>query len=631
MGVTKQDILRRTFGYDSFRSGQEEVIDAILKGQDVLGIMPTGAGKSICYQVPALMLPGVTVVISPLISLMKDQVQALNEAGVHAAYLNSSLTEGQIAKAIQLAATNRYKIIYVAPERLETPRFQWLTHQIEISMVTVDEAHCISAWGQDFRPSYLAITDFIKTLPKRPVVSAFTATATHTVRDDIIRVLELQDPKVLVTGFDRKNLYWRVEKPKDKTAFVIAYLHQHEKESGIIYCSTRKNVDTLCDALNDVYIPAGRYHAGMDAADRAQSQDDFIYDRTSVMVATNAFGMGIDKSNVRFVIHYNMPSSIENYYQEAGRAGRDGEDAECILLYSVQDVMIDRYLIENKEGNDQLTADEQDLIRRQDLIRLSKMEHYCTGTGCLRNDILSYFGEQVDKPCGHCGNCDKEYEELDVTDAAKSVISLVTGARRHYGKSLCAAALAGHTSAKLRQSELQNSKEFGALSSMSEMEIRDLILFLVDEGYLRQSEDAYQIILPGRWANEVASGKTILWKREKKSETETAESSAKRRKRSRSFGSTVLSDEGNALAERLRQLRLTIARSESVPPYLVFNDKTLFEMAAKLPQNEEEMLAISGVGEKKMEAYGHEFLSEIKGYLTDYASAHGGAEPKTTA
>ena len=629
--MTKLEVLKKTFGYDSFREGQEKLIDAILAGQDTLGIMPTGAGKSICYQVPALMLPGITIVVSPLISLMKDQVQALNGAGVHAAYLNSSLTENQIAKAIALAARGQYKIIYVAPERLLTPRFLWLSRTVEISMVTVDEAHCISQWGQDFRPSYLAIKDYIDQLDKRPVVSAFTATATKTVQNDIVRALELIHPMVLVTGFDRKNLYWRVEKPRNKTDWVLSYVRRHENESGIIYCATRKNVDKLYEILRDERIPAGHYHAGMDPKDRAKNQDDFIYDLSSVIVATNAFGMGIDKSNVRYVIHYNMPSSIENYYQEAGRAGRDGENAECILLYSAQDAVIERRMIESKEGNEQMTFEQTMNVKQQDFVRLQKMEHYCTGTGCLRNYILNYFGEKTAGPCGNCGNCNREYEEKDVTENAEAVLQMVSGVPGRYGQSLIAAALAGSTVKRVETTGLTHSQAYGALSELTEGEIRELISGLVDAGVLRKSDDQYGLLSPGEGARDLLAGKPLILKVEKKDEEEEVTPRRRTGSRSRSAaGSVVLSETASELFERLRALRLSIAREQSIPPYLVFSDKTLVDMCLKLPQSEEEMLRVSGVGEKKMEIYGHEFLSEIRGFITDYGREHGGALPVTT-
>ncbi len=384
------EVLKNYFGYDTFRPGQEEIIEAILNGRDAMAIMPTGAGKSVCYQVPALLLPGITLVVSPLISLMQDQVKALNDVGVHAAFINSALTEGQIRKALSLAAQGVYKIIYVAPERLESWEFLDFATHTEISMVTVDEAHCISQWGQDFRPSYVKIVDFIRKLGRRPVVSAFTATATENVRDDILRTLQLANLNVVVTGFDRENLYYSVEHIRKKDDFILDYIEKHPSDSGIIYCATRKNVDKLYEELFKRGVAVTRYHAGLGGAERKKNQEDFIYDRAPVVVATNAFGMGIDKSNVRFVIHYNMPQSMENYYQEAGRAGRDGEPAQCILLFSLQDMMINRFLLEQKDFSE-LTGEEARLIRQRDTRRLQTMEQYCRGTGCLRNYILQYF------------------------------------------------------------------------------------------------------------------------------------------------------------------------------------------------------------------------------------------------
>ncbi|MDE6739835.1 MAG: RecQ family ATP-dependent DNA helicase, partial [Lachnospiraceae bacterium] len=421
--MDKLNTLKKYFGYSAFREGQEVLIDNILQGRDVLGIMPTGAGKSICYQIPALLLSGITLVISPLISLMKDQVHALNQAGIHAAYINSSLNESQISKALRLAVAGQYKIIYVAPERLETYEFMQFARQAEISMVTVDEAHCISQWGQDFRPSYLKIVQFIRKLEKRPVISAFTATATENVKEDIVCVLGLNDPYVLVTGFDRKNLYFAVETPAGKDKYVLKYIGEHEAESGIIYCATRKNVDTLYDKLRAEGIAVTKYHAGLSGEERRQNQEDFIYDKSPVMIATNAFGMGIDKSNVRYVIHYNMPQSPENYYQEAGRAGRDGERAECILLYSAQDVMINRFLLENKEQKGEYTREEMEAIAERDEERLRMMIYYCLTTDCLREYILRYFGEHGAGHCGNCRNCLREYEQIDVTEAAVKIIT----------------------------------------------------------------------------------------------------------------------------------------------------------------------------------------------------------------
>ena len=405
--------LKTYFGYDTFREGQESVVESILEHRDVLAIMPTGAGKSICYQVPALMLSGITIVISPLISLMQDQVKALNEAGIHAAFINSSLSESQISKALYLAAGGRYKIIYVAPERLENYEFLEFARQVEISMVTVDEAHCISQWGQDFRPSYVKIVDFVKNLPGRPIVSAFTATATEEVKNDILCTLNLEDPKVVITGFDRKNLYYSVENIRRKDDFVMDYIDRHPTESGIIYCSTRKNVDNLFELLFQKGVAVTRYHAGLNNETRKKNQDDFIYDRTPVIIATNAFGMGIDKSNVRYVIHYNMPRDLESYYQEAGRAGRDGDPADCLLLYSGQDVITARWMIEHSDDNPELDADERAELQRRDLERLKQMTFYATSKRCLRAFLLRYFGEDAPDDCGSCSVCEELPFEVD--------------------------------------------------------------------------------------------------------------------------------------------------------------------------------------------------------------------------
>ena len=422
--MTPREALKRYFGYDSFRPGQEEIVSALLAGRDALAIMPTGAGKSLCYQVPALLLPGLTLVISPLISLMQDQVKGLNAAGIHAAFINSSLSETQIARALDLAAEGSYKLVYVAPERLESPVFRSFAAGADISMVTVDEAHCISQWGQDFRPSYLKILDFIDSLPRRPIVSAFTATATREVKDDIVCTLRLHDPKVLVTGFDRPNLYFQVERTRRKDDFVIQYLRDHPGESGIIYCATRKNVDKLQELLTEYGFAATKYHAGLSAEARRKNQNDFIYDTAPVIVATNAFGMGIDKSNVRFVLHYNMPQSMENYYQEAGRAGRDGLPSQCVLLFSAQDVIINKFLLDKKDFAE-MDDEEADLLRQRDLQRLQTMERYCQTTECLRNYILAYFGEHPIAPCGNCGSCNNDFDEVDMTDAAKWMINCV--------------------------------------------------------------------------------------------------------------------------------------------------------------------------------------------------------------
>ena len=437
-----RETLKLYFGYDSFKPGQEEIVESVLAGRDVLAIMPTGSGKSICYQVPAMLLAGITIVISPLISLMQDQVKALNEAGIHAGYINSSLTEAQISKVYSKALEGTYKILYVAPERLESNGFMNFAGRVDISMVTVDEAHCISQWGQDFRPSYLKIVDFIDSLRKRPVVSAFTATATEEVKTDIACVLKLQNPKIIVTGFDRENLYFDVETVKRKDDYVLEYIKKHPEDSGIIYCATRKNVDSLFELLSSAGVSVARYHAGMNNEDRKISQNDFIYDRTPIIVATNAFGMGIDKSNVRFVIHYNMPQSMENYYQEAGRAGRDGEPSECILLFSLQDIMINKFLLDHKDFTD-IPYEDIDLIKMRDAKRLQVMESYCRTYTCLRNFILGYFGENRGEPCGNCGNCRREFNEIDMTEDAKIVINCVWETKGRYGLNIVLGTLLG--------------------------------------------------------------------------------------------------------------------------------------------------------------------------------------------
>lgn len=629
--MNKNEILKKYFGYDYFREGQETLIDAILSGRDVLGIMPTGAGKSLCYQIPALLLPGITLVISPLISLMKDQVQTLNQAGIHAAYINSSLTENQIAKALQLAAKGAYKIIYVAPERLETYGFLEFARQVEISMLTVDEAHCISQWGQDFRPSYLKIVQFLQQLEKRPIVSAFTATATENVREDIICVLGLNQPELLVTGFDRKNLYFAVETPKKKDSYVMGYIEEHAADSGIIYCSTRKNVDALYEKIQAAGIPVTKYHAGLSNEERRQNQEDFVYDRCPVMVATNAFGMGIDKSNVRYVIHYNMPQSLENYYQEAGRAGRDGEPAECILLYSAQDVMINQFLLESKEENPEFTYEELASIRERDEERLRIMNYYCLTTECLRTYILKYFGERSEERCGNCSNCQKEFVETDVTEAAQKIVSCVKELRGRYGINVVAGTLAGDNRAKLREYGVAAYKSYGTLREMSEQKIKRIINQMLVEGYLTLTRDKYALLKITSKADEIVSASEHTSKSEAANEAKTANglrkvilrepkeeagqsvekrysSSANKRK------SDVLNSKGLELFDRLRRLRSEIARQESMPPYIIFSDKTLVDMCVRLPFDREEMLEVSGVGEHKFEKYGEQFLKEIKAY-----------------
>ena len=607
------ETLKTYFGYDTFREGQEKIVEAILTNRDVLAIMPTGAGKSICYQIPALILPGITLVISPLISLMQDQVKALNDAGIHAAFINSSLTENQISKALYLAASGRYKIIYVAPERLENYEFLEFARNVEISMVTVDEAHCISQWGQDFRPSYLKIVEFIKNLPKRPIVSAFTATATEEVKNDILCTLSLADPEVVITGFDRKNLYYSVENIRRKDEFIMEYIEKHPTESGIIYCATRKNVDNLFELLFKRGVPVTRYHAGLTNETRKKNQDDFIYDRTPVIIATNAFGMGIDKSNVRYVIHYNMPQSMENYYQEAGRAGRDGGNSQCILLFSLQDVMIDRMLLDNKDFSD---VDEEDeyLIRQRDIRRLQTMEGYCKTTGCLRNYILEYFGEKTSGPCDNCGNCHREYHEVDMTAEAKWVVNCVAETRGRYGLTIVLGTLMGAKRARLRELRTDQYKSYGALSGHSEAELRTLISQMTEMGYLYQTQEKYSVLKLGDITPLKDENTRVIMRTYEEKEPDKKKKTQKAvRKRS----TDALTSAGYDLFEILRKLRLEIAKEESMPPYIIFSDKTLIDMCVKKPSDEEEMLNVSGVGANKLKKYGQRFLQEIQKFCTE--------------
>ncbi|MCD7724650.1 MAG: DNA helicase RecQ [Clostridiales bacterium] len=617
--MDKYEVLKKYFGYDSFREGQEMLIDAVLKGQDALGIMPTGAGKSICYQVPALLLPGVTLVVSPLISLMKDQVQSLNQAGIHAAYINSSLTEGQIAKALGLAAQGAYKIIYVAPERLESYGFLQFAAKAQITMLTVDEAHCISQWGQDFRPSYLKIVQFIRRLPRRPVISAFTATATETVQDDIVCVLGLRNPTVLVTGFDRKNLYFAVETPRKKDAYLLHYVQEHAGDSGVIYCATRKSVEAVCEKLAAVRIPVTRYHAGLSGEERKQNQEDFIYDRKPVMVATNAFGMGIDKSNVRYVIHYNMPQSLENYYQEAGRAGRDGEPGECILLYSPQDMVTNRFLLGSKEQNAEMTEEQLAAIRERDEERLQAMYHYCMTRNCLREYILHYFGEQGSGRCENCSNCRKEFEEVNVTEEGRQIIRCILEMRQRYGVNVVAGTLLGDNRARLKEYHVSDYPSYGSLKGHTEAEIKEIINQMIVEGVLAQTRDRYALLRIAPKAQGILKGEEELFlKRPLHADPPPAPNgqmagdfdivSPKRKK------SDILNSRGLELFETLRKLRMEIAREEAVPPYMIFSDKTLVDMCVKLPGDKKEMLNVSGVGENKYQKYGERFLRQMKEY-----------------
>lgn len=603
-------ILKTIFGYDEFREGQEEIVEQILSGRDTIGIMPTGAGKSICYQVPALAFNGISLIISPLISLMKDQVAALNEAGVHAAYINSSLSARQISLALEYAVQGKYKIIYVAPERLETEEFLKFACNADIRMLTVDEAHCISQWGQDFRPSYLKIVRFIEQLPKRPIINAFTATATKKVIEDICCILRLNNPFQLITGYDRANLFYEVRSPKDKDWELVNYVMEHRTLCGIIYCSTRKAVDELQVLLEGKGISTAKYHAGMSDKDRNDNQEDFIYDRKTVIVATNAFGMGIDKSNVRYVIHYNMPKSIEEYYQEAGRAGRDGETAECILFYGAKDIQINQFLIEKGHENDELTPSQRELVIEHEEERLKVMTYYCFTKDCLREYILRYFGEYGQDYCDNCANCQTEFEEQDVTDISKDIIGSIRESGQRFGVNVIIATLLGRKLAKLSVNNMAKSSYYGKWSSKDEAYIKHIINKLLIDEYLYQTNDKYSILKANRSANIILSNDMrIIIKLPKLTEEDSS-----KRKNKTIRKSEVLTSRGLDLFDSLRQLRTNLAREEGMPPYIIFSDKTLIDMCIKLPLNKSEMLSVNGIGEHKYEKYGQLFLHAINEY-----------------
>ena len=610
--MTKDEILRQYFGYSQFRQGQKTLIDSILAGKDTLGIMPTGAGKSICYQVPALMMEGITLVISPLISLMKDQVGALNAAGIHAAYLNSSLTPGQYMKALNFARQGRYPIIYVAPERLMTDAFLDFALNARISMVAVDEAHCVSQWGQDFRPSYLKIVEFIDQLKTRPVVSAFTATATSQVREDIVRILKLREPTVLTTGFDRSNLYFAVKSPKDRYASMVNDLERHRGESGIIYCLTRKTVEEVCGKLIQDGFPATRYHAGLSDEERRRNQDDFIYDRSPIMVATNAFGMGIDKSNVRYVIHYNMPKNMESYYQEAGRAGRDGEPAECILIYGGQDVVTNQMFIEHNQENDALDPETRAIVMEQDRERLKKMTYYCFTNECLRDYILRYFGEYGGNYCGNCSNCLTQFETVDVTELAKGIAGCVESSRQRYGINVIIDTIHGANTAKIRGYRMDENPHYGELAKVPTYKLRQVFNHLLMEGYLSLTNDEFAIVKLTEKSRGLLGGEETVFMKMAK-EQESAAKTQKMRKGRAGAAAGEMGEDEQSLFERLRALRTQIAREEKVPPYIVFSDKTLVDMCMKKPRTKAEMLAVSGVGEFKYGKYGERFLQCVGG------------------
>lgn len=611
--MDKYQVLKQYFGYDTFREGQEPLIDGILEGRDVFGIMPTGSGKSLCFQIPALMMDGITLVISPLISLMKDQVATLNQAGIHAAYLNSSLTPGQYRKALALAGEGRYPIIYVAPERLETEAFLEFALHARIAMVAVDEAHCVSQWGQDFRPSYLKIVAFIKKLPVRPVVSAFTATATKEVREDVMDILLLQDPVVLTTGYDRPNLYLGVQMPKDKYATLKNFVDTHPGQCGIVYCSTRKLVEEVSSQLRADGCSVTRYHAGLGDQERKENQDDFIYDRRQIMVATNAFGMGIDKSNVRYVIHYNMPKSIEAFYQEIGRCSRDQEPGECILFYSGQDVVTNQFFIDHNQENQELDPVTRQIVMERDRERLRKMTFYCFTNECLRDYILRYFGEYSSNYCGNCVNCLTQFETLDVTETAKTLLGCVSSCRQRYGVNVIIDTVHGANTAKIRNYRMDANPQYGALAKVPVYKLRQVMNYLMLQDYLTVTPDEYAIVrLTEKSGLILDEGETVVMKMAKEQERETREKGGKKARKSRPSGLS-LQEADEALFEKLRTLRMEIAKEEQVPPYIVFSDKTLVSMCIVKPATRSDMLTVSGVGEFKVEKYGERFLAVLNG------------------
>ena len=598
-------LLKQYFGHSGFRPGQKELIDALMSGRDVLGVMPTGAGKSVCYQLPALMLPGMTLVVSPLISLMKDQVTALKEAGIPAVCLHSAMTEEERKSAYFQVKDGRCKLLYTAPERLEVPGFQKLLTGCTISLLAIDEAHCVSQWGQDFRPSYLKIAEFMDQLPHRPAVGAFTATATGPVKEDIVRLLGLQDPLRVTTGFDRPNLYFEVVTPSDKQAFLNTYLAQRPGQSGIVYCATRRAVESVCAALRENGFSAGMYHAGLPAEERRRAQEDFVYDRIPIMVATNAFGMGIDKSNVNFVAHYNMPKNPENYYQEAGRAGRDGEPATCTLLYSPADVRTARYLIENASDNEMLTTDEQEAVHREDLRRLQQMIAYCTTDRCLRRFLLHYFGEKAPRRCGGCGNCVGSAVQCDVTVDAQKVLSAAARiVRLHPGglpeQDILALLLGEEDPA---HPELSALPTFGAMKDEGRKRAEDCLALLSERGYLTEGADGG--LIPSESAKEVLFRGKHLYQLKK------------RPLRMEGKKPALPAEVDDVLLERLKKLRQQVALRSGVPAYVVFSDATLLDMAGRKPATEAQFLQVSGVGSVKAARYGKDFLKEIAAWRAE--------------
>lgn len=643
------EALTRYFGYDSFRPGQQGIVEALLAGRDVLGVMPTGAGKSVCYQIPAALSPGMTLVISPLISLMRDQVDALNDLGLPAAFINTTQTPDEQAMVFAQAAAGQIKLLYVAPERLETGRFRDFAARTPISLIAVDEAHCVSQWGQDFRSSYLGIGDFIAGLPQRPPVGAFTATATERVRRDIVGLLGLRNPAVTVTGFDRPNLYFDVVKleTKYKAAWVARYVADHPDESGIVYCATRKTTEVLTDTLNQMGHPAVAYHGGMSPDAREAAQRDFITDKVPVVVATNAFGMGIDKSNVRYVIHHNLPESIEAYYQEAGRAGRDGEPSRCTLLWNESDIVTRRRLLDNDYENERLTPEEQEIVRQSKRRLLDGMVGYCRTTDCLHRYMTRYFGQELSPNagsaagediaadssqsgrCGACSNCESTFETIDVTRVAQAISRCVHDVGQRVGSGKIVKILRGSRAQDLAWLNPERMPTFGMLKDVNEARVRDVLSQMATDGYLSIAEGRMPIVMFGARAAETAAPDFHyeIKRVERKSEAAgsgrsggVADTADSANVPGDALGSYIPDDDEESLFQKLRELRRTIAQEIGKPPYIVFSDKTLRDMARIKPVTNAQFLAVNGVGQHKLDLYGQRFMQAIASFNAGSAS-----------